>query len=245
MSKNGERINELTEGVFGSAVSTETLSTLNSAYCPVESIIELAVKPGIANKKLSPEQMQTLVEVVGEKGTMEISPDYQIVVRIPTKEPDVILKKLESVNFLLAPIGNVLTVKACDFCNGKIPHAIPYAEEIEEKLGGMQMPKKLNIGINGCGLACYKAVTEDIGIVYRRGKFNLFIGAKTIGLTGHAGQFVAEGIELDKIVDIVTQVVKEYKDNGHPKERLFQYFKRVKQIAGFKYVDISPKSGTL
>ncbi|MFS0645799.1 precorrin-3B C(17)-methyltransferase [Siminovitchia sp. 179-K 8D1 HS] len=208
---------------------------------PIESIFELAVKPGVANKKFTPEQMITLAEVVGEKGTMEYSPNHQIVLRIPTAEPDEITKKLQSVGFLLAPVGEVLSVKACDFCDGEKYEAIPYAEKIEEKLGGLPLPKKLNIGINGCGMACYQAVMEDIGIVFRKGKFDLFLGAKPVGRTGHAGQLVAEGIEPDQIVDLVTRIVEEYKENAHPNERLFKYFRRVKEIAGFKYKDITPK----
>ncbi|PWA12197.1 precorrin-3B C(17)-methyltransferase [Pueribacillus theae] len=208
---------------------------------PIESIFELAVKPGVANKKFTPEQMITLAEVVGEKGSMEYSPDHQIVLRIPTAEPDEITKKLQSVGFLLAPVGEVLSVKACDFCDGEKYDAIPYAEEIEEKLGGMNLPKKLNIGINGCGMACYKAVMEDIGIVFRKGKFDLFLGAKPVGRTGHAGQPVAEGIEPDKIVDLITQIVEEYKENAHPNERLFKYFRRVKELGGFKFIDMMPK----
>ena len=52
---------------------------------------------------------------------------------------------------------------------------------MQRVLGGMEMPKELNIGFNGCGMACYGAVMEDIGIVFRKGKFDLFLGAKPVG----------------------------------------------------------------
>lgn len=103
------------------------------------------------------------------------------------------------------------------------------------------MPKEFNIGFNGCGMACYKAVMEDVGIVYRKGKFDLFVGAKPVGRTAHPGQPVAEGIEPEKIVEVVSNIVEEYRQNAHPNERLFKYFKRVKRIQGFNYQDMSPK----
>ncbi|MFJ8258885.1 precorrin-3B C(17)-methyltransferase [Peribacillus asahii] len=207
----------------------------------IESIFELAVSPGVANKQFTPQQMMTLAQVVGEKGTMEYTPNHKIVLKIPTTEPDLITEKLQSVGFLLSPIGDVVTLKACDFCDGEKEEPIPYADELQRVLGGMEMPKELNIGFNGCGMACYSAVMDDIGIVFRRGKFDLFVGAKPVGRTAHPGQPVAEGIEPDRLVELITNIVEEYKRNAHPNERLFKYFKRAKKIQGFQYQDIAPK----
>ena len=207
----------------------------------IESIFELAVSPGVANKQFTPKQMITLAEVVGERGTMEYTPDHKIILKIPTLKPEAITEKLQAVDFLLSPIGDVLTVKACDFCEGEKTDPIPYAEELQRVLGGMEMPKELNIGLNGCGMACYGAVMEDIGIVFRKGKFDLFLGAKPVGRTAHPGQPVAEGIEPDQLVELITNIVDEYKQKAHPNERLFKYFKRAKQIQGYLYQDIAPK----
>src|SRR5699024_268975 len=69
-------------------LATEDLATLhgettvdtgtNVVQQPIESIFELGVKPGVVNKRFTPEQMVTLAEVVGEKGTMEYSTNHQI-----------------------------------------------------------------------------------------------------------------------------------------------------------------------
>ncbi|MDV7764831.1 precorrin-3B C(17)-methyltransferase [Peribacillus sp. CSMR9] len=207
----------------------------------VESVFELAVSPGVANKQFTPKQMMTLAEVVGEKGSMEYTPNHKIVLKIPTTDPEVITGKLQSANFLLSPIGDVLTLKACDFCDGEKAESIPFADEIHRVLGGMKMPKELNIGFNGCGMACYSAVMDDIGIVFRKGKFDLFLGAKPVGRTAHPGQLVAEGIEPEQLVELITDIVGEYTQNAHPNERLFKYFKRAKKIQNFSYQDIAPK----
>lgn len=207
----------------------------------MESIFEIAVSPGVANKFFTPEQMRTLADVVGENGTMEYTPEHKIHLKIPTENPNGIIGKLESVGFLLAPIGDYLNLKACDFCYGEKADAIPYAEAIERDLGGMKLPKELHIGFNGCGMACYRAVFDDIGIVYRKKKFDLFIGAKPVGRTAHAAQPVAEGIEPEDLVPLVTKIIAEYKENAHPNERLFKYFKRVKRILNYDYQDMSCK----
>jgi precorrin-3B C17-methyltransferase len=233
-----EMAREALARVTGQSASQQVTSIVQQN---IESIFELAVSPGVANKQFTPKQMITLAEVVGERGTMEYTPDHKIILKIPTLEPEAITEKLQAVDFSLSPVGDVLTVKACDFCDGEKAEPIPYADELQRVLGGMEMPKELNIGFNGCGMACYGAVMEDIGIVFRKGKFDLFLGAKPVGRTAHPGQPVAEGIEPDQLVELITNIVDEYKLKAHPNERLFKYFKRAKQIQGYLYQDMAPK----
>jgi len=207
----------------------------------VEDIFEFAVSPGVANKFITPKQMHILAETIGETGTMEYTPDHRFIVKIPTNQPESIVEKLKQNNLIVMPVGDVLNIKACDFCYGEKAESIPYAEEIAANLGGLKLPKELHIGFNGCGMACYRAVFDDIGIVYRKKKFDLFIGAKPVGRTAHAAQPVAEGIEPDELLPLVTKIIEEYKQNAHPNERLFKYFKRVKKIQYFNYQDMSSK----
>jgi precorrin-3B C17-methyltransferase len=207
----------------------------------IQSIFEFAVSPGIANKKFTPAQFSLLAQIVGEEGAMEYSRDHQILLKIPTENPKNIIEQLSSVGLLTMPVGDVVTVKACDFCEGEKTDPIPYAEEIQKRFGGEEMPKELKIGINGCGMACYNSVMEDIGIVYRKGKFDVFLGAKTVGRTAHPGQLIEEGLEADKLLDLLEKILTEYKENAHPNERLFKYFKRKKVLAGYEHQDIEPK----
>ncbi|MGM0901749.1 MAG: precorrin-3B C(17)-methyltransferase [Bacillota bacterium] len=208
---------------------------------PIEDIFEFAVSPGVANKFITPEQMRILAEIIGETGTLEYTPDHRFLVKIPTNNPESMIEKLEQNHLIVMPMGDVLNLKACDFCYGEKAESIPYAEEIASKLGGLKLPKELHIGFNGCGMACYRAVFDDIGIVYRKKKFDLFIGAKPVGRTAHAAQPVAEGIEPDQLLPLLTELIEEYKQNAHPNERLFKYFKRVKKIQSFNYQDMSSK----
>jgi precorrin-3B C17-methyltransferase len=219
--------------VTGGYLASET-------YSPVQirnqtSIFEVGVAPGIANKKFSPRQMSLLARIVGDKGEMEYTPHHQVILRIPTDHPDGIVSELKSEGLLVFPIGDVAQVKACDFCNLEKDEAIPVAEELNRAIGGLKTPKELKIGLNGCGMACYGAVLEDIGIVYRRGAYDLFLGGKKTGRNAHAAQPVAEGIPAEQIVATVERIFREYVGKGHPNEKFHKFFKRVGTVAGFKH----------
>lgn len=215
-----------------------TTSSSSPTRFQPESILEMAVSPGVVSKRFTPEQMVTLAEVAGEKGSIEYTPHHQIILRVPTADPQEVTEKLGQVGFLLSPIGDVVQVKACDFCDGEKTESIPYVEEIQNRLGGLHMPKELRIGFNGCGMACYGAVQDDIGIVYRRGQFDLFLGAKTVGRTAHSGIPVAEGMEPEQLVGLIEKIVRLYQEKGHPNERFHKFFKRIGVIEGFVYQEM-------
>ncbi|GEB30512.1 precorrin-3B C(17)-methyltransferase [Brevibacillus parabrevis] len=207
-----------------------------SSFQP-EMIFEFAVSPGVANKKITPMQMMAIAEVAGEKGEIEYTPHHQIIMRVPTADPESVTSRLRELGLILSPIGDVLQVKACDFCDGEKKDSIPYAEELHQRLGGKEMPKELRIGFNGCGMACYGAVQEDIGIVFRKGKFDLFLGAKTVGRNAHSGIPVAEGIDKEAIVPLVERIVNRFKKEAFPNERFHKFFQRVGELEGYAWYE--------
>lgn len=203
-----------------------------------QSIFEFAVSPGIANKKLTAVQLCALGEIVGDRGDIEYSPHHQLIVRVQTNNPKQITSELSALGLLLSPIGDVAQIKACDFCNLEKGESIPYAEAIHHRIGNLEVPKELKIGFNGCGMACYGAVQQDIGIVYRKEKFDLFLGGKTVGRNAHAAQPVAEGIDPEELVELVGRIVERYQKEGHPNERFHKFFKRVKEIEGYRHQEM-------
>lgn len=203
-----------------------------------EAILEFAVSPGLAEKRLTATQLALLAEIVGEDGTMEYTPHHQMLVRLRTSDPDAVTLRLTGAGLLLAPVGDVAQLKACDFCSMDKADSVPYMAELHRRLGGMSVPKELKIGFNGCGMACYGAVKEDIGIVYRKEKFDLFLGGKTVGRNAHPGQPVAEGIEPEQLVETVEKIVSRYANEGHPNERFHKFFGRVKELEGYRHQDL-------
>ncbi|BCG58546.1 precorrin-3B C(17)-methyltransferase [Paenibacillus sp. URB8-2] len=198
-------------------------------------LFEVGVAPGIANKKFTARQMASLAEIAGEQGEMEYTPHHQVILRIPGGDPKRVVAELKAEKLLVFPVGDVAQIKACDFCNLEKDGSIPVAEELNRVISGLKTPKELKIGFNGCGMACYGAVLEDIGIVYRKGAYDLFLGGKTIGRGAHPAQPVAEGIEADQIVDTVERIFLEYTDKAFPGERFHKFFKRAGKVAGFRH----------
>lgn len=82
-------------------------------------VFEFAISPGVANKRFTPEQFKLLAEVVGHEGRMDYSRDHQLRISIPTNHPEQIVEQLSNVGLLVMPVGDVITVKACDFCDGE------------------------------------------------------------------------------------------------------------------------------
>ncbi|NUU77079.1 precorrin-3B C(17)-methyltransferase [Paenibacillus xylanilyticus] len=200
-------------------------------------LFEVGVSPGVGNKKFTAAQMALLAQCASEEGELEYTPEHQIILRVPTFEPDQLVEELRAANFIVVPIGDVIKVKACDFCNMEKDDAVPMANHLQAIIGGISAPKETSVALNGCGMACYGAVLEDIGIVYRKGGYDLFLGGKKFGRNAHPAQPVAEGIPGDQIGGIVERIVAEYKEKGHPNERFHKFFKRVGVIQGFRHVD--------
>ncbi|WP_153980241.1 precorrin-3B C(17)-methyltransferase [Paenibacillus xylanilyticus] len=200
-------------------------------------LFEIGVSPGVGNKKFTAAQMALLAQCASEEGELEYTPEHQIILRVPTFEPDQLVEELRAANFIVVPIGDVIKVKACDFCNMEKDDAVPMANHLQAVIGGLSAPKETSVALNGCGMACYGAVLEDIGIVYRKGGYDLFLGGKKFGRNAHPAQPVAGGIPGDQIGGIVERIVAEYKEKGHPNERFHKFFKRVGVIQGFRHVD--------
>lgn len=202
------------------------------------SVFEFALSPGVWKKSVNASQLALLAEIIGDQGEVTYTPSHYLRVSLETEEPQEITRKLESEGWLVSPVGDVIHVKACDFCDGEKTGGIPYAEELKERLGGLKVPKVMKIGFNGCGMACYGAVADDIGIVYRRGAFDVFLGAKAMGRNAHTGQPVAEGLPPERLMDTIVSIVDEYREKGMPNERFYKFFKRVQRIQNFQYQEM-------
>lgn len=216
------------------ATGGATRSSVMTARAP---LFEVGVAPGVGNKKFNARQMALLAELAGEEGELEYTTDHQIILRVPCAEPEQLVASLRAASLIVSPIGDVFKVKACDFCDMEKNDAVPTAERLQAVVGGLKAPKTTSVAVNGCAMACYGAVLEDIGVVYRKGGYDLFLGGKKFGRNAHPAQSVAEGLSEEQIAAVVEQVVAEYKEKGHPNERFHKFFKRVGVVAGFRHED--------
>lgn len=220
----------LDSAVSGEGRSLAAIAPLPHDFAP---ILEIAVSPGVANKNFTSQQFAAMAELVGEQGTVTYTPRHEIILNIPNGDADRVAQRLLGEGLLVSPVHVKAQVVACDFCDGEKTESIPYAEEIYRLVHGLETANELTVGFNGCAMACYGAVMEDIGVVYRRGSFELYLGGKRGGRVPQPGQKVAEEIPPEQIVGIVRQIVEEYRTHAHPKERFHKFFKRRGQAAGY------------
>ena len=204
------------------------------------TLLEVALSSGVALKKFTSVQLAGLTEIIGETGELEYTTAHQMVLRVLTTKPQQLVERLRQLGFWVFPVGSVVKIKACDFCDGDKSDGIPFAEDLTARIGGLPVPKELCIGYNGCAMSCYGAVHEDIALVFRKGKVDLFLGGKTTGRNARPAFRVAKGVPANEAVDLVEQIVREYRRDGFPDERFHRYFKRVGSAAGFTYQETAP-----
>lgn len=220
------------------ALAEEALARLQASRTSTDRLLlEVAVSAGLAEKKMAAEQLRCLAEVAEGQGKIEYTPDHRLVLTVSTAHPERVVERLRETGLLVEPVGKVVQLKACDFCDGDKGESLPQLQELQKRIGGLEVPKELKIGFNGCAMACYGAVTEDIGIVYRRGKYDLFFGGKKIGRNAQVAKRVAEGLDPDRLVAVVEQTVRSYQEQAYPNERFHKFFQRVGEIAGFRYTE--------
>ena len=204
---------------------------------PAAAIFEAAVSPGVANKKLTAPQLLLLAEIAGGDGEIEYTTAHQLILRARTDDSGNVVRRLREAGMTVLPVGDVVKLKACDFCDGDKHEGIPYAEEISARLAGLGVEKELRIGYNGCAMACYGAVNEDIGLVFRKGAFDLFLGGKTTGRNAAPGQRVAQGIPAQQMPDLLERIVAQYREHAFPGERFHKFFARMGNVVDFIHQD--------
>lgn len=123
--------------------------------------------------------------------------------------------------------GDYVKVKTCGFCDLRKEGALGAAERLFQQFNGRSVPRELQISVAGCGMACNSAVLEDIGLIYSKGSFELYLGGKKYGRAAHAGTRVREGMNEEEAIAAVTATVEQYCALGYPNERFYTFFERM------------------
>ncbi|WP_068728995.1 hypothetical protein [Paenibacillus sp. DMB5] len=110
--------------------------------------------------------------------------------------------------------GDTVRVMSCDFCELRKDQGRETAVRLHKLLHGQTVPRELHISVAGCGMACSSAVLEDIGVVYTRGSYELYLGGKKTGRGAHAGSRVRSGMSEDEAVAAVAEVVGQYREHA-------------------------------
>ncbi|MEQ6355312.1 precorrin-3B methylase [Lysinibacillus sp. M3] len=207
---------------FRSNIPDKTFENLNING----DFTRLAVSPGIINKHYTPAQFQTIAKVVGEKGAIKYSASYSILLSIPTVEVEKTIEELEDAGLYVAKQGPIVEMKACDFCDGDKMEAAPITEKLYHSLKGITVPTRLRVNVNGCASACYNAVYDDIGLVYQKDSFDVYLGAVPMGANAKAGTLFAKKVGVELIEGFLKQIIELYQKHARPNEPFYKFYRR-------------------
>ncbi|WP_374966778.1 precorrin-3B methylase [Lysinibacillus sp. RS5] len=194
----------------------------------------LAVSPGIINKHYTPAQFQAIAMVVGETGAIKYSASYSILLSIPTVNVANTTKELQDAGLYVAKQGPIVAMKACDFCDGDKMEAAPITEQLFHSLEGISVPTRLRLNVNGCASACYNAVYDDIGLVYQKDSFDVYLGAVPMGANAQAGTLFAKRVAVDRIESFLHEIIRLYNEHARPNEPFYKFYRRTNSAEYWK-----------
>jgi len=186
---------------------------------------EYILSPESAVKKYTAEQIALISQMLGNDGEMEYTHDDHLLVR-SVVDISQMRDKLEQVSLKLHESPNQPVIKTCDFCDLQKEESIPFLKLLEKSISKIETERPLRVGYNGCGMSCYGAAREDIGIIYFRGKFEIYAGAKSYGRNLESPTLISRDLDGDEMVRIAQSIIRDYAENAFPRERFFQYFHR-------------------
>ena len=192
---------------------------------------ELRISPGFYERTFTGAQMSALAALAGNNGELTYTPDHHIILRTSQDADEARKTLLEAGVKALEPAlfsHENLHLKVCDFCEGQRREPHSHLGELYLKLSKIPLPREVRIGYTGCGMSCYGAAMEDIGIIYSRGKFEVYAGAKKTGKIITPPQKIEEEADTNEMIAAVINLVEEYSKYAQPGERFYKFMLRRK-----------------
>ncbi|RSK26679.1 nitrite reductase [Bacillus sp. HMF5848] len=189
---------------------------------------KLAINGGIGfGAMLTGKQLKTVIDLLGEDTAFELTTFQQLYVDVRVNEVDEIKRKLEQVGFSCYPVGlYVKSLRTCNFCQGAEEEGMPIAIELNRRIAGKPVPFPLKPAYTGCPNACGEPLVNDIGVIKRGEKYDLYIGGKAKGRDAKVGKLYKEQLEPDELYREVEQLIASYAENGKKREHFSKYISR-------------------
>ncbi len=131
-----------------------------------------------------------------------------------------------------ARLRTITTCPGNNWCKAGLVNTFKLGDRIENELGlkcGLDLPHKFKIAISGCPNTCTRPQASEIGI---HGRIDTASADKRIGyaiyIGGCGGRNPHEGTKVegvfteDAVLAVVGYVVKFFKENAKPRQRLWQ-----------------------
>lgn len=211
----------------GKTVMAEDRAGLVREKAAMADLWEMEVSPAVGSREYSGAQMKLLAELAGDEGQLIYTKDGTFLLRGSRMDEAEAGAKLIAAGLNAGVPGDYVKVKTCGFCELRRSGALNAAARLHSQLHGLAVPRELHISVAGCGMACSSAVLDDIGLVYSRGSYELYLGGKKSGRGAHAGVLVREGMDEEAAVAAVAAAVEDYIAHGRENERYSAYYERM------------------
>ncbi|RDB36059.1 MAG: hypothetical protein DCC88_07135 [Spirobacillus cienkowskii] len=178
-------------------------------------------------------QLRLICDVADDVSVfLKVTEDQRIGFMVPKEKLLELHAKLAKSGILLKHYRNhsILSPKAClgELCSKCEQDALGDAIDISPFLNEKFKDSftALNIGMNGCAVACVASATDDIHIVGDSQGYNMSIGGRTSGEPKLA-ESVIEGIPRSNIGTAISLVLETYSQNKQGAENLSDVVSRI------------------
>jgi len=201
-----------------------------------------ALSVGVPTACFSPQQLRSLADVVEKYASVGHFSTAQSMIIVGIKEQDYYRARqaIMDAGFEVRSIGrDVRQVKCCpgaDFSPFGLQRTFPMATMLEETFRGVPTPMKFKISVSGCPNCCANTKLNDFGIHGMMDGWKIFVGGK-MGNTPAIAQEIASSVPSDDVPKYLAAVLRTYKEQAEPDERLAKTIERVGLSAFGEHVE--------
>jgi len=123
----------------------------------------------------------------------------------------------------------VRSIKVCPgttFCKRGVQDSVTLGLALDKDYHGLSTPSKFKIGVSGCPNNCGEAWVKDLGFFGTVKGFTCVVGGEA-GRTPRIARQLATGLTIDQSRALADKVIKYYRENGKPRERMGAFLERI------------------
>lgn len=191
-----------------------------------------AIMVGAVTGTVSGDQLGQLADIVKQYGAGGHFTTAQslVIVGIAENDFDDAKNAILEAGFDIRSIGrDVRQVKCCAGANLSpfgLQNTPPLGQNLEELFRGLPTPIKFKISVSGCPNCCANTMLNDFGIHGVNDGWKIFIGGK-MGTVPVIATELAKQVKADDVPKYLGSVLRVYKENADPNERLSTTLARV------------------
>lgn len=175
-----------------------------------------AITPGLPAGFITPAQLRVFAEVAEKFHLVMKLTSAQRIMLTGLKEEDIdaVWKDLGMDPAFSTPTC-VRSVKICPgdtFCKRGRQDSVKLGMIIDKRYQGVEMPRKMKMGVSGCPNSCSESLVRDIGVVGHNDGWWVYVGGNAGG-NPRIATLLAKDLNMDetlRLIDIVIAFYKKY-----------------------------------